>query len=350
MPIQIASQEVEQKMKQLLPDSGYDPAHTSLEEQTYIRNHMLPLMDVSLKQALLHMHLMADYLPERIFLPREGDSYFNQPARYTPMSFHAHEYYEAFLLARGSCMHFIGSHTLSMSAGDLVLIPPGVRHMPALLTDSCTAYSIGLRSSTVLQTMYHLIQADTCAGRFFTDTCRAQAKDGYLLYHCSEHKKYLSVLWALARELPEGPDTNPKLFFSYRTSLLELAFLRLEQRVTPEICIETGDHTPAQKMIRYMETHFSTVTKEELSLIFAYSERQISRLIRAETGFTFREYLTDIRIRYICDMLRHTSVPAGEIILSSGYQNNNVFYALFREKVGMTPGQYRNAGSADSDP
>ena len=86
----------------------------------------------------------------------------------------------------------------------------------------------------------------------------------------------------------------------------DLAFMKVP---LPEDVLKLktyGDYAGAQKMIRYMETHFSTVTKEELSLIFAYSERQISRLIRAETGFTFREYLTDIRIRYICDMLRHT--------------------------------------------
>ena len=216
--------------------------------------------------------------------------------------------------------------------------------MPALLTDSCTAYSIGLRSSTVLKTMYHLIQADTYAGRFFSSTCRAQVKDGYLLYHCQEFEQRLTVLQELIAETPSIP-TNIRLFLSYRTALLELAFLQLEEFIIPELCIETDDSIPVRKMLHYMEAHFATVTKEELSQIYAYSERQISRLIRAETGSTFREYLTDIRIRYICDMLRNTNVPTGEIILSSGYQNNNVFYALFRKRTGMTPGEYRMTGS-----
>lgn len=343
MSVKLVSEDVEYRLKQLLPDPCYDPAKTSMAEQEYIRNYMLPQLDDHLRQALLHMHLMADYLPERIFLPKEGDSYFNEPARYTPMSFHAHEYYEAFYLTQGNCMHFIGSHTLAMAAGDLVLIPPGVRHMPAMLTDSCTAYSIGLRSSTVLQTMYHIIQADTCAGRFFTCTCQAQAKNGYLLYHCQEHKQHLPALSELTAQMPLPPASNPRLFFSYRTALLALAFLQLEQFITPEICIETDHNTPVRKMLHYMETHFSTVSKEDLSQIFAYSERQISRLIREETGCTFKEYLTNIRIGYICDMLRHTNVPTGEIILSSGYQNNNVFYSLFRKKTGMTPGQFRSA-------
>ena len=182
------------------------------------------------------MHLMAGYLPERIFLPREGDSDFNQPARYTPMSFHAHEYYEAFLLARGSCMHFIGSHTLSMSAGDLVSHSPGRKayartaHRQLYCLQYRAALQHRIADHVSFNTGGHLCRP--FLHRYMPGPKQIDSADP--LYHCSEHKKYLSVLWASARELPEGPETNPKLFFSDRTSLLELAFLRLEQRVTPE--------------------------------------------------------------------------------------------------------------------
>ncbi len=71
------------------------------------------------------------------------------------------------------------------------------------------------------------------------------------------------------------------------------------------------------------------------------SPNHFSTIFSQETGVTFIEYLTNLRMERAREMLRCTDVRTSEIAYSVGYQDPHYFSYLFRKINGCSPREYR---------
>ncbi|QNK59575.1 helix-turn-helix domain-containing protein [Paenibacillus sp. PAMC21692] len=67
----------------------------------------------------------------------------------------------------------------------------------------------------------------------------------------------------------------------------------------------------------------------------------LSRLFKMETGTSFSDYVTEIRMEQAAQFLRNTSLKIYEICEKSGYKDVRHFYKLFRQYAGCSPSEYR---------
>ena len=67
----------------------------------------------------------------------------------------------------------------------------------------------------------------------------------------------------------------------------------------------------------------------------------VSRIIKNETGSTFKNLLEEKRMNEACFLLKNTPLNIEDIALHAGYENLSFFYRLFQRKYGMTPRDYR---------
>ncbi len=94
----------------------------------------------------------------------------------------------------------------------------------------------------------------------------------------------------------------------------------------------------------FMENHYmEDITIEQVLEISHYSQRHFIRLFSAAYNTTPQKYLTNIRIRRACALLKESSLPITEIALRCGFSDSNYFSRAFRKANGITPTQYRNA-------
>ncbi|MCR5790966.1 MAG: response regulator [Lachnospiraceae bacterium] len=70
----------------------------------------------------------------------------------------------------------------------------------------------------------------------------------------------------------------------------------------------------------------------------------LGRVFKKETGWSFNDYLSHIRIEKAQKLLRETNMKGTEICEKTGFTNYNYFYLTFKKQTGMTPMDYR-AGS-----
>lgn len=94
-------------------------------------------------------------------------------------------------------------------------------------------------------------------------------------------------------------------------------------------------------VLRYIEFNLIAVTLEDLSNEFQFSKDYFNRLIKNMTGSTFSDYLKEIRLNKAMQLLAETDIDVDKIALEVGYNNKSFFYSLFREKLNMTPSEYR---------
>ena len=72
------------------------------------------------------------------------------------------------------------------------------------------------------------------------------------------------------------------------------------------------------------------------------SKSQFSRRMRQDTGVTFIEFLTRVRIERAQQMLRETDLTSMAIAGFLSFKSFTHFHAVFRSRVGCTPIEYRN--------
>ena len=99
--------------------------------------------------------------------------------------------------------------------------------------------------------------------------------------------------------------------------------------------------TEFAEMLIYIQTNYRSVTLEDVSRKFGYSQRQIIRIIRSSTDKTFTQLLTQLRMEKAAALLR-TDTPIEKIAAEIGYSSLSGFYQAFSNYYGSTPGDLRD--------
>ncbi len=116
----------------------------------------------------------------------------------------------------------------------------------------------------------------------------------------------------------------------------------LEERLQHQVEDQTL-HTSVRKAIAHIQEHYmDELTLEMMGEHVHISPAYLSRLFQRETGTTFTDYLTTIRINQAKYLLSHTDFPAYAIAERVGYRNSRYFLKLFKETVGSTTTEYRD--------
>lgn len=108
---------------------------------------------------------------------------------------------------------------------------------------------------------------------------------------------------------------------------------------------EDYHHKQAMLALDFIENNYSEC---ELSLAdvcshLAISTSRFSTVFKAETGETFVEALTRIRMEHAKDLLTHTSLKTYEIAEQIGYTDPHYFSIAFKKYTKMTPTEYIKA-------
>jgi len=76
---------------------------------------------------------------------------------------------------------------------------------------------------------------------------------------------------------------------------------------------------------------------------FGLSPYYLSRAFRRETGFTFTEYVSAVRLKEAQRLLRETDARVVDVAAAVGYRNLSHFGRAFRRFAGCSPLQYRKS-------
>jgi two-component system response regulator YesN len=98
-----------------------------------------------------------------------------------------------------------------------------------------------------------------------------------------------------------------------------------------------------QQAKKYVDRHYSdqNISLNEVAAQVNHSSSHFSAVFSQETGTTFKEYLTEIRIKKAKELLRTTNARSSEIACQIGYSDPHYFSYVFRKNTGLTPTDFR---------
>ena len=131
-------------------------------------------------------------------------------------------------------------------------------------------------------------------------------------------------------------------------SVLLICFLRLLQRawknVKPASLEAPRTLSHAEKAFEWIETHFrEPFDLDKMAEALYLTPQHLSRLFRSTTGSTISEYLLSRRLREACLYICTTELPIQEIAMHIGIPKVSRFCQQFKQRIGLTPLQYRIA-------
>jgi AraC-like DNA-binding protein len=71
------------------------------------------------------------------------------------------------------------------------------------------------------------------------------------------------------------------------------------------------------------------------------SERAFYRIFQEATGETPNQYLTDLRLTHVTELLRHSEIPVTDIAFECGFQDSSYMAKTFKKYNGITPRDFR---------
>ena len=74
------------------------------------------------------------------------------------------------------------------------------------------------------------------------------------------------------------------------------------------------------------------------------------RLFKERTGRTISEYVANLKLEKAMQLLQETDKSLQEIVLDIGNTDVSGFIRLFKQRTGMTPGQYRKGVEKSTQP
>jgi two-component system response regulator YesN len=97
-------------------------------------------------------------------------------------------------------------------------------------------------------------------------------------------------------------------------------------------------------VVEYIETHYAdTLTLGKMAQIVYLHPAYLSNIFKKQTGYTFIDYLNEVRILNAKRLLADPINKIYWIVEQVGFSNQRYFNAVFKKSTGLTPAQYRQS-------
>lgn len=95
-------------------------------------------------------------------------------------------------------------------------------------------------------------------------------------------------------------------------------------------------------VIGYLMEHFTApVSLEEVAQLANMNEAAFCRYFKGQTGKTLTQYLSDLRIRYACELLSKGEDSVTQVCYQAGFENVSHFIQAFKKQRHQTPFEFR---------
>lgn len=83
------------------------------------------------------------------------------------------------------------------------------------------------------------------------------------------------------------------------------------------------------------------ITLNEVAAHFDFTPNYLGQLFKAETNTLFSDFLNELRMKRVCELLADPTKKVYEIAELVGYKNIIYFNRQFKQSMGISPGEYR---------
>ena len=246
-----------------------------------------------------------------------------------------------------------------LSAGDILVIPDGGRH---LLHDGGSARAAPARNREALNIVISENagkgeRLDLLCGHFVLTARHDRLLRDYLpprlIVHAdaaqSGTSEQVASLVSLMRTESAADGLGGRAMLNALSTALFAWVLRLASHAeeAPSGLLALAGHprlAPALEVMFHEPAHAWTLP--ELARLCGMSRATAARHFEQTLGRSASDLLTDIRMTVAANQLKTTAASTGEVAAAVGYQSEAAFQRAFKQHMGVTPARWRRASQS----
>lgn len=266
--------------------------------------------------------------------------------RHMPAYWQDCDYFEIYYVFSGECPIWFEGEEITLAPGSVLLIPPGVLRACCFPFDDCVVFFYKIRSSTFSRIFREQLSSQNLMSLFFLHALERKSETDYLRFETSCNVTIELLLYAIFQEYAANDAYSIQMTNSLMNTFFAYLLQNYEQTATVSKNSKIAWKPEFARMFSYIQEHYQSVTLQELSQVFHYSQRQIIRIIQNSTAKTFSQLLTQLRMEKAAALLFAKNVTTEQVAEEVGYASLSSFYRVFSGYYGMPPGQWREHNPA----
>ncbi|MGN0106820.1 MAG: AraC family transcriptional regulator [Hominilimicola sp.] len=246
-----------------------------------------------------------------------------------------HDFVMIAYIAYGSGFHEINGNTIPVTEGDIFMINPNVIHK-FYASDNVKwmeLYYCYFLPDRFRSLWLELKEDFPDYADFFNNSGTS-----YLQIRDDSNKEFRNMFVKMIDEFMRCP-TGYKYVLSSHFTVFLTSFIRLHQRAVNNPVF--NQNNLVDEIIRYINFHmYAGITSKQIAEAHHISEAYLCRLFKKYTGKTITQFINDIKVEKVKDILKHTDRPIESI--SAALDCNTVYLKrLFKKSTGMSLSEYK---------
>ena len=260
-------------------------------------------------------------------------------ARFMAYPKHKHNYIELMYVYGGSMTHIIDDQRITIHQGELLLLNQNVEHSIEYCDENDIIFNFIMKAE-FLEFLSYMIEKENDVSHFIFDALYSYDNNSeYLIFKVRDNQIIRDYIESIITQIYE-PELNSHLELKLLVGLL------LAELMNHPECIETYQSNSYEKLLsstilKYIATSYQEGSLSTLSKQLHQPDYKICKIIKRQTGQTFKQLIQEERLKATCQLLKTTQMAVTDIMVEVGYENVTYFYKIFKDKYHMTPHDYR---------
>ncbi len=265
--------------------------------------------------------------------------------RFIHFPLHTHNYVEFIYMCKGETVHIIDGQRITLKAGDLLFMNQHAKQeiLPAGENDIAINFMI---LPQFFETAFSMLENEVNPLKDFLISCLTKKDIGgnFLYFNVAQIPQIQNIMENLIWNMLAESERNEYRMINQVT--MGLLFLNLlEHADTLKVARHSYEQELVFKLLQYIDLEYQSASLSVFSQKAKENEYGLSRMLKKNTGQTFKELLQAKRLSKACELLKNTDISIADISVLVGYDNTSFFHRLFRRVYNMSPREYRISNS-----
>ena len=194
---------------------------------------------------------------------------------------------------------------------------------------------------------WNQLPAGSLMADFFRRALNGGSPTAYLHFETGDDADVAHLLAQIYDEHEQCRSYKPQMLNALMAAFFILLLRRYESSVRLPRTKDFFWKHQYSTILSFIQSNYATLTLDELSSRFHYSQRQISRIVQECVGISYHDLILKLRMERAAALLAHSHLSIDTIAQRVGYGAKSSFYRTFSAYYGKTPAEYKKSIASD---